>query len=84
MLVIASFVLGNRITGGGVRRYVVALLAIEVAQIIVGIAQAENGLPIALVNIHLVLAGLLVAAVTGLILSERASEVAPSVSNLQF
>jgi cytochrome c oxidase assembly protein subunit 15 len=54
-----------------VRFYSVGLLAVEMVQIIVGITQAKQGLPIALVNIHLVLAAILVAAVTGLLLSQR-------------
>jgi heme a synthase len=63
-----------------VRFYSVALLAVELVQIIVGITQAKEGLPILLVNIHLVLAAILVAAMTALILSLRASSpVAPSV-----
>jgi len=40
------------------------LLATEVAQIAVGLWQARTGLPVALVNIHMVLAVLLVAAIT--------------------
>lgn len=55
-----------------VRFYSIALLSVEVAQIVVGITQAREGLPIALVNIHLVLAAILVAAMTGLLLSLRA------------
>jgi heme a synthase len=59
-----------------VRFYSVALLAVELVQIIVGITQAKEGLPIALVNIHLVLAAILVAAMTGLLLSLRRAPVA--------
>jgi cytochrome c oxidase assembly protein subunit 15 len=59
-----------------VRFYSVSLLAVEVVQIIVGITQAKEGLPIALVNIHLVLAAILVAAMTGLLLSLRAPRTA--------
>ena len=40
------------------------LLATELAQIVVGLWQARTGLPIVLVNIHMVLAVLLVAAMT--------------------
>src|SRR6202042_369148 len=50
-----------------VRFYSVALLAIELVQIIVGITQAKEGLPVVLVNIHLVLAAILVAAMTALL-----------------
>ena len=40
------------------------LLAVELVQIAVGLWQARTGLPIPLVNIHMVLAVLLVAAMT--------------------
>lgn len=55
-----------------VRVYSLGLLGVEVAQIIVGYVQAKLGLPIALVNIHLVLAVILVAAMTALVLTQRA------------
>jgi len=58
-----------------VRFYSVALLGVELVQIIVGITQAKEGLPIVLVNIHLVLAAILVAAMTGLLLSLRRAPV---------
>jgi cytochrome c oxidase assembly protein subunit 15 len=54
------------------RRWVSALLAVEVVQIIVGVTQARLGLPELLVGLHMVLAGLLVAAMTALVLSLRA------------
>ena len=44
------------------------LLAVEVAQIVVGLWQARTGLPIVLVNIHMVLAVLLVAAMTAVVM----------------
>jgi len=65
LLVVASRRQGLR----PVRRYTAALLVVEIAQVVVGIAQARLGLPIALVNIHLVLACLLVSAMTAVILS---------------
>lgn len=43
------------------------LLLVEIAQTVVGIWQARAGLPIALVNIHMVLAVLLVAAMTAVV-----------------
>jgi cytochrome c oxidase assembly protein subunit 15 len=58
-----------------VRVYSIGLLGIEVVQIVVGIAQAKQGLPIALVNIHLVLAVILVAAMSALVLSQRSRTV---------
>jgi heme a synthase len=61
-----------------VRFYSVALLGVELVQIIVGITQAKEGLPIVLVNIHLVLAAILVAAITALLLSlHRAAATDP-------
>jgi heme a synthase len=54
-----------------VRVYSLGLLGVEIAQIIVGYVQAKEGLPIALVNIHLVLAVILVAAMAALILAQR-------------
>ena len=60
-----------------VRVYSIGLLGVEIAQIIVGYVQAKLGLPIALVNIHLVLAVVLVAAMTALILTQRRIAVAP-------
>ena len=44
------------------------LLAVEVAQIVVGLWQARTGLPIVLVNIHMVLAVLLIAAMTAVVM----------------
>lgn len=44
------------------------LLAVEAAQIVVGLWQARTGLPIILVNIHMVLAVLSVAAMTGVVM----------------
>ena len=49
------------------RLWVGLLLAVEIVQIAVGIWQARAGLPIALVNIHMVLAVTLVAAMTAVI-----------------
>jgi heme a synthase len=56
------------------RRWVVALFAVEIAQIVVGLTQANLGLPPLLVGIHMVLAALLVAAMTATVLSLRSSE----------
>ena len=71
LLVIAVIILGDRVRNRNTRRFLIALLGVEALQIIVGITQAREGLPIVLVNIHLVLAALLVAATTAVILSER-------------
>ena len=63
-----------------VRAYSTGLLAVEIAQIVVGYVQAKLGLPIALVNIHLVLAVILVAAITGLFLTQRSLRPVPEES----
>ena len=52
----------------GLRLFAVLLLATELVQIGVGLWQARTGLPIVLVNIHMVLAVLLVAAMTAVVL----------------
>ena len=64
------------------RRWVVALLAVEVVQVIVGIAQARLGLPELLVGIHMVLAGALVAAMTAVLLSLRSKVDAKPVHDV--
>ncbi len=53
-------------------RWTGLLLAVEVVQIAVGLWQARTGLPIALVNIHMVLAVTLVAAMTTVVLYLKA------------
>jgi cytochrome c oxidase assembly protein subunit 15 len=50
------------------RLWVGLLLAVELVQIAVGLWQARSGLPIVLVNIHMVLAVVLVAAMTAVVL----------------
>ncbi|MEP6478667.1 MAG: COX15/CtaA family protein [Rhodoglobus sp.] len=54
------------------RRWQVTLLTVELVQIAVGLTQARLGLPEILVGTHMVLAGLLVAAMTAVLLSLRA------------
>jgi cytochrome c oxidase assembly protein subunit 15 len=53
------------------RRFTTLLLVVEMLQTIVGITQARLGLPELLVGIHMVLASLLVAAMTAVVLSLR-------------
>lgn len=62
----------------GVTRWALALLGVEAVQVVVGLAQARLGLPPLLVGIHMVLAAVLVAAMTALVLSLRSS-FAPGV-----
>lgn len=56
------------------------LLAVEVVQIGVGLWQARTGLPIVLVNIHMVLAVLLVAAMTAVVMHLKAPAAVQSAS----
>jgi cytochrome c oxidase assembly protein subunit 15 len=51
--------------------WLIALLSVEIVQIGVGLLQANTGLPPLLVGIHMVLACLLVAAMTATVLSLR-------------
>lgn len=50
-------------------RWTLLLLGVEVLQIVVGLWQARTGLPIVLVNIHMVLSMLLVAAMTAVLMN---------------
>jgi cytochrome c oxidase assembly protein subunit 15 len=63
-----------RMTGATpvLRRFTLLLLAVEIVQVVVGITQARLGLPEILVGIHMVLAALLVAGMTAVVLSLRA------------
>lgn len=56
----------------GLRRWTLLLLGVELVQIAVGLWQARTGLPIALVNIHMVLAVALVAAMTAVVIHLKA------------
>lgn len=70
--------LAGAIAGGAglsrTRRFVGLLFVVELAQIAVGITQARLGLPEVLVGTHMVLSGLLVGAMTAVVLSLRRSE----------
>lgn len=55
------------------RTWVFWLLGIEVAQLIVGLTQARLGLPPALVIVHMVLAAMLIAAMSAVVISLRYS-----------
>ncbi|MGO4534315.1 COX15/CtaA family protein [Leifsonia sp. 2MCAF36] len=52
-----------------VRRFTLSLLAVEVAQIAVGLIQANTGLPGILVGLHMTLAALLAAGMTATLFS---------------
>jgi len=64
-----------------VRTWAIALLVVEFVQIAVGLTQARMGLPPLLVGIHMVLACLLVAAMTATVLSLRAKQLAAPVAD---
>ncbi|WP_219981633.1 COX15/CtaA family protein [Microbacterium sp. HD4P20] len=59
------------------RLWTVLLLGVEIAQTGVGLWQARAGLPIWLVNIHMVLAVVLVAAMTAVVMNLKAPLGAP-------
>jgi len=61
----------------GLRRWTGLLLGVELVQIGVGLWQARTGLPIVLVNIHMVLAVALVAVMVAVVMSLKAT-VAPA------
>jgi len=70
-------VLVAKIPGGGT---VLLLLAVEVAQVVVGLIQARTGLPPFLVGLHMVLAACLAAAMTNVVLSLRRPQTAPTMA----
>ncbi|WJL95457.1 COX15/CtaA family protein [Microbacterium sp. ET2] len=65
-----ALIIGARRTPSALRLtfWTTLLLAVEVVQIVVGVWQARAGLPIVLVNIHMVLAVVLVAAMTAVVM----------------
>lgn len=62
-----------------VRRWVTALLAVELVQIAVGLYQARNGLPELAVGVHMVLAALAAATMTVVVLRLKAPVATDSV-----
>ncbi|WP_295854654.1 COX15/CtaA family protein [uncultured Microbacterium sp.] len=62
-----------------VRRWAVALLAVELVQIAVGLYQARNGLPEWAVGTHMVLAALAAATMTVVVLRLKVSAIAGRV-----
>jgi cytochrome c oxidase assembly protein subunit 15 len=57
--------------------FVAGLLVVELVQIAVGLTQARTGLPPLLVGVHMVLACVLLAAMTATVLSLRRAPAAP-------
>ncbi len=68
-LVLLGFAYRRRHDVPRVFRWTLAVLGVEIVQISVGLFQARNGLPPLAVGVHMVLAGLLAAAMTALILN---------------
>jgi cytochrome c oxidase assembly protein subunit 15 len=60
------------------RRWTMMLLVVELLQIAVGLWQARTGLPIVLVNLHMVLAMLLLAAMTAVVMALKAPAASES------
>ncbi|MDO9590455.1 MAG: COX15/CtaA family protein [Microcella sp.] len=73
-LSVLLLVVALRLGRAPLRRAAIALVAVEVVQIAVGLAQARLGLPELLVGIHMVLACVLIAVVTLVLLTLRRSE----------
>ncbi|WP_297603893.1 COX15/CtaA family protein [Microcella sp.] len=73
-LSLALLVVALRAGVPALRTAALALVAVEAAQIGVGLAQARLGLPELLVGIHMVLACVLIAVVTLVLLTQRESE----------
>jgi cytochrome c oxidase assembly protein subunit 15 len=65
LLVVGAF----RVGGPALRRFTQYLLAVELLQIVVGLIQANTGLPGVLVGIHMTLAALLASTMTAVVLA---------------
>ena len=70
-ITVALFVSARALRLDRLQRCVALLLAAEITQIVVGIAQARLGLPEILVGIHMVLACVLIAAMTAVVAALR-------------
>ncbi len=75
-VVLVVFGIRSRQKAPRVLTWTVTLLAVEVAQIMVGLYQARTGLPPIAVGTHMVLASLSAAAMTALVLNLRAPAAA--------
>jgi cytochrome c oxidase assembly protein subunit 15 len=80
-LSVLLLVVALRIGVAPLRRAVIALVAVEIVQIAVGLAQARLGLPELLVGIHMVLACVLIAVVTLVLLTLRRMQPVPTVES---
>jgi cytochrome c oxidase assembly protein subunit 15 len=75
-LSVVLLIVALRLGLGPLRRATIALVAVEVVQITVGLAQARLGLPELLVGIHMVLACVFIGVMTLVMLTLRGSEPA--------
>lgn len=73
-LTVLLLVVAIRLGRAPLRRAVIGLIAVELVQIAIGLAQARWGLPELLVGIHMVLACVLIATATLVLLTLRRSE----------
>ncbi|RZT64121.1 cytochrome c oxidase assembly protein subunit 15 [Microcella alkaliphila] len=71
VLSLALMVWALRTGRSGLQKATIALVAVEALQIVIGIAQARLGLPIILVGVHMVLACVLVAVMTLVLVLQR-------------
>ncbi|WP_295011146.1 heme A synthase [uncultured Microbacterium sp.] len=68
-----------------IRGWLIALLAVELVQIAVGLYQARNALPPLAVGAHMVLAAVLVAVCTALVLTlKRPAEASPATTAIRL
>jgi cytochrome c oxidase assembly protein subunit 15 len=80
-LTLLLIVVAARIGHRSLLRSSIALLAVEGVQIVVGIAQARLGLPVLLVGVHMVLACVLVAVMTMVVMTTRKSVASTAQSS---
>ncbi|EYR62077.1 cytochrome oxidase assembly protein [Actinotalea ferrariae CF5-4] len=78
--VVALVVLTRRVVAGRVRTTALRLLAVTLAQGLIGYVQYFTGLPVVLVGLHMLGAGLLVAVQTNQFLSLRERDEASATS----
>ena len=79
-LTLTVFVIASVQRNAATRRATALVLGVELIQMAVGIYQARNGLPVLAVGLHMLLAGLLAAAVTVQVMSLKRPirQVAPT------
>jgi cytochrome c oxidase assembly protein subunit 15 len=70
-LTVGALLVGHAASRPGIRRAAAILLGVELIQAVIGFVQYVTGLPIVLVDLHLLGAALLTAAATDLVLTAR-------------